>query len=364
MGFLSKLFKKAKPFLPIALSMFGPPGLNALAGSTWGTKLGLGSLFSGMNPMARNMLMQSAMGYGTAALSGSKRPEKAAMYAGLASLPFSYMSAASAANRFNDPRNPYGAAARAGQMTPGTGVYEYTRDKLPLDAVLGKGGRSTQYPGNIPSLRKWIKPKYESFGDPLGDVSTWDILSGKTRGVDIPEMLNAKGTGLTESYRQPLDANIFTKSTPVTDAAGNILDYETKANWLPTAASQAAAMYGGRMTPEEEWEAAQKKRKKELAWMYGVPEDMIEGEMTNPWATGGGFWNKGGIASLENGGDVSGPGTGTSDSINANLSDGEFVMTARAVENLGGGDRYAGARKMYDLMNVLDPESETMSEVV
>ena len=95
---------------------------------------------------------------------------------------------------------------------------------------------------------------------------------------------------------------------------------------------------------------------------------MIEGEMTNPWITGGGggggFWNKGGIASLENGGDVSGPGTGTSDSINANLSDGEFVMTAKAVENLGNGDRYAGARKMYDIMNVLDPESESMSEVV
>ena len=275
------------------------------------------------------------------------------------------MSAASAANRFNDPRNPYGAASRAGQIKPGTGVYEYTRDKLPLDAVLGKGGRSTQYPGNIPSLRKWIKPKYESFGDPLGDVSTWDILSGKTTERKIPEMLNAQGTGLTEAYKQPMDANIFTKSTPVTDAAGNILDYETKANWLPTAASQAAAMYGGRMTPEEEWEAAQKKRKKELAWMYGVPEDMIEGEMTNPWSDAyGGFWNRGGIASLENGGDVSGPGTGTSDSINANLSDGEFVMTAKAVENLGNGDRYAGARKMYNLMNVLDPESETMSEVI
>jgi hypothetical protein len=124
-------------------------------------------------------------------------------------------------------------------------------------------------------------------------------------------------------------------------------------------------MYGGRMTPEEEWEASKKKRKKELAWMYGVPEDMVEGEMTNPWANPhGGFWNRGGISSLENGGDVSGPGTGTSDSINANLSDGEFVMTAKAVENLGNGDRYTGARKMYDLMNVLDPESESMSEVV
>ena len=59
---------------------------------------------------------------------------------------------------------------------------------------------------------------------------------------------------------------------------------------------------------------------------------------------------------------VSGPGTGTSDSINAKLSDGEFVMTANAVKNLGGGDRYAGARKMYNMMNSLDPNSARPGE--
>ena len=37
------------------------------------------------------------------------------------------------------------------------------------------------------------------------------------------------------------------------------------------------------------------------------------------------------------GGEIKGPGTGTSDSIPANLSDGEFVMTAEAVRNAGGG---------------------------
>ena len=59
---------------------------------------------------------------------------------------------------------------------------------------------------------------------------------------------------------------------------------------------------------------------------------------------------------------VMGPGTGTSDSINAKLSDGEFVMTAEAVKNLGGGDRYAGARKMYNMMNALDPNSARPGE--
>ena len=46
-----------------------------------------------------------------------------------------------------------------------------------------------------------------------------------------------------------------------------------------------------------------------------------------------------------------GPGSGTSDSIPARLSDGEFVMTARAVENAGGGNRALGAARMYDMMN-------------
>jgi hypothetical protein len=63
------------------------------------------------------------------------------------------------------------------------------------------------------------------------------------------------------------------------------------------------------------------------------------------------------------GGFVEGPGTGKSDSIpaaiyqnggrvqEARLSDGEFVMTADAVKGAGGGNRNAGAAKMYQMMN-------------
>ena len=67
-------------------------------------------------------------------------------------------------------------------------------------------------------------------------------------------------------------------------------------------------------------------------------------------------------------GEIDGPGTGTSDDIPAMLSDGEFVMTAKAVENAGsydmsaengivtlspngGSDRESGTRIMYKLMN-------------
>jgi len=53
-------------------------------------------------------------------------------------------------------------------------------------------------------------------------------------------------------------------------------------------------------------------------------------------------------------GPISGPGTGTSDDIPAMLSDGEFVFTAKAVRNMGGGSRRKGAAKMYKLMKMLE----------
>lgn len=53
-------------------------------------------------------------------------------------------------------------------------------------------------------------------------------------------------------------------------------------------------------------------------------------------------------------GAISGPGTETSDDVPAMLSDGEFVMTARAVRGAGNGDREAGVRRMYDMMRMFE----------
>ena len=82
---------------------------------------------------------------------------------------------------------------------------------------------------------------------------------------------------------------------------------------------------------------------------------------TNPMV----FRAQGGIADLDmrSGGESMGPGTGTSDDVPAMLSDGEFVVTAKAVENLGGGDRMMGARRMYQMMNSLDPNSQKPGEM-
>ena len=48
---------------------------------------------------------------------------------------------------------------------------------------------------------------------------------------------------------------------------------------------------------------------------------------------------------------ISGPGGPKDDKIPAMLSDGEFVFTAKAVDNAG------GPKAMYNMMNKLDPES-------
>jgi len=53
-------------------------------------------------------------------------------------------------------------------------------------------------------------------------------------------------------------------------------------------------------------------------------------------------------------GHISGPGGPKDDKIPAMLSDGEFVFTAQAVRNMGGGSRRKGAARMYKMMKMLE----------
>jgi len=88
-----------------------------------------------------------------------------------------------------------------------------------------------------------------------------------------------------------------------------------------------------------------------VAGLYGVP--LIYGPDGQPRRMA-----KGGDAQMTNfprkNGPINGPGTGTSDDIPAMLSDGEFVFTAKAVRNAGGGSRRKGAARMYKLMKKLE----------
>ncbi len=391
MGFLSKLMKN--PIVQMALPMALTGGASAMFGGL-GAKLGIGSLFSGMNPLMANALKQTALGYGTAALSGSRRPGKAAMVAGLTSIPFSYLSAANAAKGFNQ--------ASQGMTQPER--YLVSPEKItknpsfgPVDFEQGFGIPETittpaQYgfrdvPFNVPKISAMdvltgsdklanVRPNVDSPERFYSDSPTAMGSEGLTR-VATPGEAGKYFYGGIEPGKAAVmpTADIFSKpemtEVVTSDPISGLTQKQMvptgtfKTDFLPTAVSQAAGLYAGRDTPEEEFEAAKRRRRKELAFMYGVDESLIEGEMDNPFYTGA-MMNAGGIASLnmDMGGAVNGPGGPKDDAINAKLSDGWFVMKAKAVQNIGNGSRMAGAKKMYQLMNALDPESEKPSEAM
>lgn len=97
--------------------------------------------------------------------------------------------------------------------------------------------------------------------------------------------------------------------------------------------------------------------KAELNRILGEIEDAKEGAGittgTSPTTGGGGGGNRVMSMMMAGGGLVSGPGTSTSDSIPAMLSNGEFIMNAAAVRKFGAGFMSAiNDGKMPSMMNV------------
>ena len=79
---------------------------------------------------------------------------------------------------------------------------------------------------------------------------------------------------------------------------------------------------------------------------FGLPST---GSVYLPYAAEGGEIDENMFPRMN--GPIEGPGTETSDDIPAMLSDGEFVMTAKAVRGAGNGSRQEGMRNMYQMMS-------------
>jgi hypothetical protein len=101
------------------------------------------------------------------------------------------------------------------------------------------------------------------------------------------------------------------------------------------------------------------------AWQSPIPREMLASGVdtgTNPMS-GNMDFARGGLSDLggysDGGRLLRGPGDGVSDSIPAvighkqpaRLADGEFVVPARIVSELGNGSTEAGARKLYAMMD-------------
>jgi len=129
-------------------------------------------------------------------------------------------------------------------------------------------------------------------------------------------------------------ANLASLSAPAlyemskTPDEPSIMDDESFTSLYPR--NPYYGQYGNRMPPNYQMS-------------YAADGGIMDLEYMDKYAMGGEFPRRQG--------QISGPGGPKDDLVPAMLSDGEFVMTAKAVDNAG------GPRAMYNLMNRLDPDS-------
>jgi hypothetical protein len=153
---------------------------------------------------------------------------------------------------------------------------------------------------------------------------------GTALGVGLPSVLAYMGAAADAKRAQPMDPADYMSATD--------------------------KFYGGQFArPPEEL------RIKNLNSIIQQPQGRAEGGlMGTEFAYSAYDGSPMGIQTMADGGEtfprktgqISGPGGPKDDKIPAMLSDGEFVFTAKAVDNAG------GPKAMYKMMNRLDPESE------
>jgi len=351
MGFFDKALKnivksplgKAALIGGLSMTPFGKAGITKL--------LPLLSKGAAM-PLISKPFTSAATSYGLARLMRARNPEKAALWGALTTLPF-LGSEAMAASK---------AATEAGTKTS---MWDVLLNKQINAPGYGKGAE-TLFGKSFDTLtnpEKYRLAQLEGFKGLSPTQANIDKLARGRLAQGVPKVGAAKN--LSYFMKDPTELKAMTEGT-----ATGIAQFLPKSKFdvLNTLVPTLAGVYGARETDAQAWERIKKQRKQQLAFMYGVDPEEIEGEMDNPYynitppALDFKYANKGGVMNLDMGGDISGPGTGTSDSINAKVSDGEFIFTEQAVRNFGGGDRQKGAQRMYAMMNQLDPRSETPQE--
>jgi hypothetical protein len=251
--------------------------------------------------------------------------------------------------------------ARPGYPGGGSATLEYTDPDLYTPTGEGRG------PSSSPILQIPLGPEgsfaeefedldMASASDPMDEWNQMyeNYLSQGGRPMPLPdfiEMMTSEGD-FTPDY----GAQGGYKTRPKYQGGGTTMTDEEKANvqgLIDIGYSELEAIQLV-LNPGPEF-----LQSPSLGPKYTPGGDAQGGYKTRPQYQGGGI----GDLDMTGGGASFGPGTGTSDDIPAMLSDGEFVVTANAVKNLGGGDRMEGARKMYSMMNQLDPDSQTPAEM-
>ena len=159
------------------------------------------------------------------------------------------------------------------------------------------------------------------FGGPSYDVGSF---AERMLGTSTADVLGGAAAGLGQMVAEPILGGMIS-GVPAEDEQAAIDAFNAQYNYTPSS-SELYTFYTNEFVPSQQVNVAQT--------IGGIPG------YGNILAAGGGY--------------IDGVGGPKSDSNLARLSDGEFVMTEAAVRGAGYGDRIAGARRMYDLMNGLE----------
>jgi hypothetical protein len=169
-----------------------------------------------------------------------------------------------------------------------------------------------------------------SLGSALGVSS--DSFAGK---------LLDPGSFFSKHGDEKRNLKAFTEKFPLMDAGdGRIALPDGKIIDKKQLEKLAGAWYGATYHPDGDQEGWQQKFQQEVASLYG-------------YAHGGALRAASKFATDIIDRHVRGPGSGRSDSIPAQLSDGEYVLTAEDVSLLGDGSNEAGAKRLDDFRTEL-----------
>ena len=248
-------------------------------------------------------------------------------------------------------------AVKSGMIPTDPSIYGQQSASIFGDGVIGdtlkaftpgeEYGVGDLYKEYISPSRASIQPSPDAVGQEAARIAQQDISAAQTlnqtfKNAGLPEATIDTSkiyTTAVEKAKENLAPSMITKYGPATGATMlglNVLDTAT----------------GGQIMGQPEMDAVSSEPEitgfdlyKEDPAKYGFSSANFYG--TNPFYQNQMFQMP---RTVKQGGEIVGPGTGTSDSIPAMLSDGEFVMTAKAVEGAGNGDRSEGAKRMYAMM--------------
>ena len=332
--FLKKLFKKIKKAAPVLLPIAA-------------------SFIPGAGPLA-----MAAAGFGGGKIAGqdTKQALMSGILAGLGGK-FAGGTQAAQAGGFGSAANPsLGSSIFKGISKEGLGsLFKAAQDTAVQEALANQGMSeagdkliSSVGEGNAGTTSFFDKGLnlFRKGGKPGADFSPYRIGAGITGASFLKDLFfPAK-----EEEEEYIDTNVYPGDygTLLELAAAN--KYSPGSNIVPFQLAGGGYMggYNGVKADAESLTASD-----------NIDSRIMKNLQFEKMAPGMMGYAAGGIAHLRKGGfpyetakhakgGVSGPGTGTSDSIPAYLSNGELVVTAKAVKNAG------GSKPMYDMMDHLE----------